>query len=74
MSNKKNEHENISTFEKIIEESDQKGTLSYAAARLMKDFSNDQKEVAMKRAKGLSGLVDRFKELLESLEEEPEDG
>ena len=45
MSDKKNEHENISTFEKIIEESDQKGTLSYAAARLMKDFSNDQKEV-----------------------------
>mgnify|MGYP001204794978 CR=1 FL=1 len=74
MSDKKNESKNISTFEKIVEESDQKGTLSYAAARLMKDFTNDQKEVAMKRAEGLSGFVDRLKELLESLEEEPEDG
>ena len=72
MSEKKPEAQST-TFQKIVEEADQKGTLPYAAARLMKDFTEAQKEITVKRAKGLSDLVDRLRNLIESLEEEAED-
>ena len=72
MSEKKPEVQST-TFQKIVEEADQKGTLPYAAARLMKDFTEAQREITVKRAKGLSDLVDRLRNLIESLEDETED-
>ena len=74
MSDKKTNRENSPTFQKIIEEADQMGTLSHAAAHLIKNFSAEQKELTIDRARGLSKFVDRLKYLIENLEEEPEDG
>ena len=62
------------TFDEIIKESMHKGTMTHFAAALIEEFSEEEKEVVLNRARGMASWVDQLKLLVERLEKESSNG
>jgi len=67
--NKKNKFEG-ETFNEIVQESMHKSSNLYAVTKLLESFDDEQKEDVLKTVKGLAGVVDKLKLLVEKVEEQ----
>ena len=72
---KKKEHKyDGETFENIVKSSMHKDSIPYFAAKLIEDFTDEQKANTLGKVQGFAGVLDRLKYLLELVEQEEIDG
>ena len=62
------------TFDNIVKSSMHEGSMAHFASKLIENFNDEQKENTLTKIRGLSGVVDRLKYLLELAEKEESDG
>lgn len=70
MSDNKKHKFDGSTYQEVIVQTMQNGTMAQAASKLIKDFAEDQKETTLKPVHHISSIADQLKLLLEKLEEQ----
>ena len=69
---KKQDHEAHKSriFQKVMESSNQEGSMTYFVAKLLEDFTEEQKQETLGKVKSFTDVLDRLKNLVELAEAE----